>query len=378
MLFIIFYAKFKEQGLKEGGFMARKPLDVLSRNPEEREKAQKLYAYNYRRLYQSASGAWFSFGDEKAMQEALKELARTPYGQNVLANLSPKMELESSNFLSSEHEGYFSLKHNQVSLNTSSLSHKKAPQVLFHELLHAKQHHLGEMETRGYSAGQVMVRSLVSEAEAEGWDQMHEVMYQVFGSLTPAKGTVESFKNVDWLAKVRALNGPSFDEASYIKNDPIYRFHQILRAKNGNLYAAQRAFVGERIIACLDAFSNPKSKDPNQQWKAFYTSRAMGHMLDAMKKGHLTPQGNINGFYQHLDRVANDYGLERSDLTRLNLSQEEMKIYADIIDVGKKAGFHLAEQNASRGWQATRVLSDDLIEAPERAVEALYEKATQK
>lgn len=351
--------------------MAREALDVLSKDPEERAKAQQVYAYNYKRLYQSASGAWFSFGDEKKMQEALKELARTPYGQNVFANISPRMGLESSNFMPNDQAGFFFPADEKIRLNTNAIDGKMPVADLFHELLHAKQYCLGEMQTKGFSAGQVTVRALVAEAEAEGWDRMHKVMNQAFGSFTPPKEAVIQFLGTDLVAKNRQKQGPSFDEATFKETDPVYRFQQILKSNNGALYRAQRAFVGGEILACMEAFSNPNSEDKNQKWKSYYTSQSMSYALQAMKKGHLTLQGNISEFYHHLDRVASEYGVSRGDLTRLNLSQDEMRVYANIIEVGKKAGFRLAEQNAAGGWQATRVLPSEMIEEPSHDLEVL-------
>ena len=358
--------------------MNKPVLDVLSKNPEERTKAQHTYAYNFRRLLSSVSGAWFSFGDEQTMKEALKDLAKTPYGQNVFANISPKMHLESSNFMSEDMAGFFISNENKIKVNTNRIRQKKPVALLFHELLHAKQSRLGEMQTKGYSAGQVMVRALLAEAEAEGWDRMHEVMYATFGSCTPTKEAVAGFMRVDLIARAKKSKGVSFDETGFKNDNPIYRFQELLKKNNGALYKSQKDFVGGEILTCMEVFSNPYSNDKNASWKAVYTSQAMGYALQSMQRGHLTAKGNLTGFYQHLDRVAGEYGLARSDLTRLNLSQEEMKVYANLIEVGKKAGFRLAEQNAARGWVATRVLPYELMEESRTGLATLRTKALQK
>ncbi len=358
--------------------MTRQALDVLSKNPEARAAAQQAYAYNYRRLSRSVSGAWFSFGDERMMQMALQDLAKTPYGQNVFANISPKMQLESSNFLSDDMSAFFIQGDGKIKINTDKINNKKPVSLLFHELLHAKQSYLGEMQTKGYSAGQVTVKALVSEAEAEGWDRMHEVMQEAFSTHIPTKEDVLAFMQVDLVSKARQKAGASFDVEKFKEEDPVYLFQQMLKKNNGALYKSQKEYVGREILACMEAFSNPQSDDRNQTWKAFYTAQGMNYALQAMKRGHLTAQGNINGFYQHLDRVANEYGLQRADLTRLNLSQDEMQVYANIIEVGKKAGFRLGEQNAARGWTATRVLPDDMIEETRQGIDLLRSKAQQK
>lgn len=357
--------------------MAKKALDVLSKNPNERARAQQVYAYNYRRLVASVSGAWFSFGDEKMMKEALKDLAKTPYGQNMFANVSPKMQLESSNFMAEDMAGFFITHENKIKVNTSRVQQQKPVALLFHELLHAKQSYLGEMQTKGYSAGQVMVRALLAEAEAEGWDRMHEVMYSAFASYTPTKEAVLSFMQTDLIAQAKKTQGALFDEAGFKNEDPVYRFQQLLKKNNGALYKSQKDFVGGEILTCMEVFSNPYSGDKNASWKATYTAQAMSYAMHSMQRGYLTAQGNLTGFYEHLDRVAEEYGLTRSDLTRLNLSQEEMKVYANLIEVGKKAGFRLAEQNAARGWIATRVLPYEMMEESRQGLNTLRAKARQ-
>ena len=357
--------------------MAKKALDVLSKNSEERAKAQQVYAYNYRRLNGAVSGAWFSFGDEKMMKEALKDLAKTPYGQNMFANISPKMQLESSNFMAEDMAGFFISHENKIRVNTNRIKNQKPVALLFHELLHAKQSQLGEMQTKGYSAGQVMVRALLAEAEAEGWDRMHEVMHSAFSSYTPTKEAVLSFMQTDLVEKAKKSQGTLFDEAVFKNEDPIYRFQQLLKKNNGALYKSQKDFVGGEILTCINAFSNPYSNDKTASWKAIYTAQAMSYTLQSMQRGYLTVQGNLDGFYQHLDRLSEEYGLSRTDLTRLNLSQEEMKVYANLIEVGKKAGFRLAEQNAARGWIGARVLPYDLMEESRQGVRMLRDKARQ-
>ncbi len=336
-------------------------LDVLSKDAQNRETARKAYAYNYRRLQQNISGAWFSFGDESLMKETLAELARTPYGQNVIANLSPRMQIESTRSFSSDVEGVFFSDQGKVSLNSKTMDDKMPIQTLFHELLHAKQHHLGEMETKGMSAGQVMVRSLVAEAEAEGWDRLFRVMNQSFKTNRPDKEQISKFMRMDLLS-VAKRKFPNLNEDAFRKTNPVYLFQQELIEADGNLYQAQKSYVGAEILDCMAAFSDPDSRDKNERWKAYYTAQAMDYTTRAMKKGHLTQQGNIQTFHQHLDRVAHEYDIPRASLTRLNLSQTEMQVYAELIEVGKQAGFHLAEQNRSQNWQGTRVLPDEMLE----------------
>lgn len=342
-------------------------LDVLSKDKQDKERAHKAYAYNFRRLHQNVKGAWFSFGDETLMKETLTELAKTPYGQNIIANISPRMQIESSRSFEDASDGTFFSDEGLVSLNSNAMGDKMPIATLHHELMHAKQHHLGEMSTKGMSAGQVMVRSLVCEAEAEGWDRLFRVMDQSFRTHRPDKEQISKFMRMDLVA-IAKRKFPNLNEQQFQQTNPVYLFQQELIDSNGNLYQAQKAFVGAEILDCMASFSDPSSRDKNERWKAFYTAQAMGYTTKAMQKGHLTQQGNIQAFHQHLDRVAYEYDIPRASLTRLNLSQAEMQVYAELIEVGKQAGFQLAEQNRSQNWQGTRVLPDEMLEQPMQGV----------
>ncbi len=332
----------------------RPAWDIFSPDEMRRQMAQKVCAYNFRMLKKNISGAWFSFGDEAKIEKALTTLLATPHGQGIVANIDPKITVESSNFTPDSMTGSFSST-GELLLNTNKMTHKNPVITLAHELLHAKQAYLGNLATQGLSPAQVAMRHTLVEAECEGWDRLHQTMLSLFGTIAPGKKKVDNFYNNK--IKVILLNQALQNQPT--KEGDIYRFAQALQRHYPDLYQAQKSFVAGEIRTCLSVFPNDKEQNRNTKWKALYNAQALGITLTAMRNGHLTKKGNTSVLFHHINRLVQEYNLDPKELMQLNLTQAEMQAYKNILAIGEQQGYQLAKRNAQKNWRGSCRLIDD-------------------
>ncbi len=345
-------------------------LNIFDTNDKKRAKAKQYFEKNYRHLIKNASGAWFSFGDEKLIKATITKLAQTPHGQNIIANLPPDLELESSHFVSSHLFGYFDKEIEKIALNTHLFNDKNALPLISHELLHASQAHLGVFDVKGFAPVQVAVVGLVAEAEAEGWDRMYEVLQAGFGSYTPTKASLAKFLKTDYIALAKEKLGPDFNEKMVKQTSPLYRFQQLLKKYNGNMVQAQKDFVGSEMKACMSAY--PSLDNRNGEWKLRYNNQSISFMLSAMEKGYLTKKGNTPAFLSYLEKTAKKYNLKKEDLAQLNISTKEEEIFLLAHKAGVENAYQTAENNQKRNWQQVKEVSSDVLTPVQNAFKNLY------
>ena len=84
------------------GFQSEKiekiPHHLQVSHPETQEQQ---FQKNYRYLHDNASGAWFSFGDKKVLQESLYKISSFPMGREIIAGIPPNLEFSSTHFMPS-------------------------------------------------------------------------------------------------------------------------------------------------------------------------------------------------------------------------------------------------------------------------------------
>ncbi len=306
------------------------PVDVLDKDPQKRDKARKAYADNYKTLYHNLSGAWFSFGDEKMLQEALHEIASTPHGQNIIANLKPNTPVGTTNFFEGGGSGLYTGGEVTMPANLGdNVGKNRLTTTLAHELLHAKQAYLGEGRTANLSPRQILVKDLLCEAEAESWDRAHNLTNLAFSSLHPDREQISTF-----LAKkpeqLRA------DIESYLKKENIkysaeflsdvqkhlQTFQSFLQKNNGNLYQAQKEVVRRNIPKLM-------AGNASEKWKELYEKQAINNLKIAQTKW-LSIKGDESIYMAHLNRVSQEYNIPISKLDVLVISDSVQQQLAQV------------------------------------------------
>ena len=342
--------------------------DTSSQDVEHRETARRICRKNYSRLKSNVSGAWFSFGDEESIKKALNSLLKTKHGQNIIANIDSGISIESSNFMSDTVHATFS-SDGKLRINTDKIA-KEGPIIqVAHELLHAKQHYLGETEVKGFSPAQVVTRYTLMEAEAEGWDRVHQALLTIFGTIAPSKKSVELYMNkkVETVLKNEALALAQTPEGD------VYRFTKALYENYPDIYEAERMFVGSEITSCLKAFSNDKLKDRNTKWRALYNAQALKMALHGAERNFLTPKGNSIHFLNHVNRLALEYNVDPQILMRLNLSKTELSVFQNITQINQN---NRPVSTRGQSKQARPISSErELISRSQDELKALQKRA---
>lgn len=306
------------------------PVDVLDKDPQKRDKARKAYADNYKTLYSNLSGAWFSFGDEKMLQEALHEIASTPHGQNIIANLDPNTPVGTTNFFKGGGSGLYTGGEVTMPANLGdNVGKNRLTTTLAHELLHAKQKYLGETRTDNLSPRQLLVTGLLSEAEAESWDRAHNLTYLAFSSLHPDREQISTFlaktpeqlrADVERYARKENIE-LSTENLAYAQKQ-LQAFQSFLQKNNGNLYQAQKEVVQRNIPKLM-------AENTKDGWKAFYEKQEINNLKIA-QTNWLSIEGDESIYRTHLNRVSQEYNIPISKLDVLVVSDSVQQQLAQV------------------------------------------------
>lgn len=315
------------------------PVDVLDKDPQKRDKARKAYADNFKTLYRNLSGAWFSFGDEKMLQEALYEIASTPQGQNIIANLDPNMPVGTTNFFKGGGLGLYTDGEVIMPANLGDkLGKNELTVTLAHELLHAKQEYLGENRKANLSPRQVLVKSLLREAEAEAWDKAHNLTHIVFSSLHPDREQIATFLaktpeqlRADVERYAQKENIELSAENLALMQDGLRTFQSTLQKNNGNLYQTQKEIVRRNIPKLM-------AENTKNGWKEFYEKQGINNLKKASTI-FLSAKGDEAEYLTHLNRVSQEYNIPLSKLDVLVISdtaQQQLAQVENAVHMGEK------------------------------------------
>lgn len=286
---------------------------------------------NYRYLYDNLSGAWFSFGDEKLIRDALYKISKTPEGREIIALLPDKTKVASSNFVAAEKDALYQKVDGSITLNTDAISSSNEEQVvriLSHELRHAVQDRLGLWVKSGLSVEQSIINNKLLEAETHAWDLVRGLSASCLDEDFADRKNLKEFMERNLVAEERELCkdiGSRFDEADFKKTNEHYLFQQALR-QTKDVYKAQTKMAGY-YIKCLMG-DEEKQIDPN--WRDAYDRQALNHVVIQLEENKLTKTGDPKAFNRVLSYFQNRYGLKRSDIDKCNLGEQGASYYGQI------------------------------------------------
>ncbi|MBQ8251450.1 MAG: hypothetical protein IJY92_06025 [Alphaproteobacteria bacterium] len=318
--------------------MASQTKVFNTRDPDQqkREYAVKRYQANYRRIYGSISGRWFSFGDERLLKKAFRELASTTHGQQILANLGDDFKgISSDTGLAHGANGAYAKDSDNVKIESAFLSEDNqfhATGVLAHELLHANQDRMGFLDNKGLSPRQAVQRDLLCEAETFGWQMSMSATNKFFGKINPSKEEIQQLLSLDKGAIDKKMdeilkNSPvtsSEDKAHH--REILTTFYDNLKKSGGNLYYAQRKAVGVAMSKFMNADSN--SSSTYGQVKKAYEDQAV--RVTGIDMQDLSSKGNNQEVQRHYNYLAQQYGVSRAQLERTPLSS---RVKAELASV---------------------------------------------
>lgn len=299
---------------------------------------------NFDHLYQNLSGAWFSFGDEKLMRQALYYIASTPHGRHVIAGSPENLKLSSARFLGDFKAYYFPAK-NEIKMASEEISSdemKKIGTALFlaHELLHGWQKNNGiTTENAGFSCEQAILLDKIQEAETMAWQGVMEVSYFLFDGAGKNIGVGErSFLSYDFIKigreEAHKKNNP-FDEKAFRTTNPYYLMQQAYK-KTKNRERAEKLVVGQ----LMRLFMRAQTDYPLiAEWREMYDKQAVSNMEIDAKNCQLTHDGNNKRLAQILNYYASQYHINVSDINKANLASAGQKLYQEKMAEIKRMGY---------------------------------------
>ena len=320
-----------------------KPAQTRSMSKAELQEIN--FKKKYQHLYKNVDGAWFSFGDEKKMRQALYDIGSFPMGREVIAGLPENMEFCSSNmppFKTTDgngntqkdtYGGFYHLFSNVLIMNTDvlgkefesySLTHPT--DFIFHELLHAYQKQQGITLLNNPSVDESMHSQKLIEAEAFGWTRVLAATRVITNGnyyMTPYE--VKDLMQRDLVGDVRHFfeaTGRSFNEQEFKQSDPAYQLQQALIACKGNYDLAQKKVVGQII---KERMTNCKDK----QWRDAYEHQAFEVTKTLSQAGQLSKNGDPQAYQKMLQYYQDRYGLTPGDI-KLTLNAYQQKRVNDL------------------------------------------------
>ncbi|MBR5129655.1 MAG: hypothetical protein IKV03_00310 [Alphaproteobacteria bacterium] len=306
----------------------------------EEEIQEMNFQKNYRHLYKTVSGAWFSFGDEKKIRQALHDIASFSMGHEVIAGLPEDMSLSSKNFMPSNVYGALHIGDNSIILNTSYVDDtfidksigiaSSLPMTMFHELLHARQRKDGiTLMDQQPSIDELLHAQKLIEAEAAAWTRVLAITdnFSSTGSFYLTPYEIKDLMQRDLISEERnrwKKNGEEhkFDkrrEEIFKKINPAYTLQEALISCHGNYHLAQKKLVREEI---------KKLMSQNGHWAQFYNKQILGVASFLCSEGKVSKQGNPVAYQKMLDYYQKNYGLNPNEINNNNLKDR----YADKIE----------------------------------------------
>ena len=312
-----------------------------ARSISKAERQEMNFKKNYHYLYQNVDGAWFSFGDEKKMRQALYDIGSFAMGREVIANIPENMEFGSANFMPTFettdengntqkdiYGGSYNFISNTLIMNTDILEKEFEPdslinatECIFHELLHAYQQQKGISLMDKPSVDESMHSQKLIEAEAFGWNRaLAATRAFTNGNYYITPHEVKAIMQIDLVDIARHLSeakGLSFNEQEFKQNDFTYQLQQALIACKGNYDLAQKKVVGQII---KESMTNCK----NKKWQNAYEHQAFEVTKTLSQDGHLSKNGNPAAYQKMLKYYQDQYGLRPSDI-QLTLNAHQQK-----------------------------------------------------
>lgn len=323
-----------------------KPAQTRSMSKAELQEIN--FKKNYQYLYKNVDGAWFSFGDEEKMRQALYDIGSFSMGREVIAGLPENMEFGSTHFIQFSLYGGFDVIDDSLKMSTRALGKTtnmdtngtfvSVKDVLFHELMHAYQKKQGIILVDQHpSVDEAMHSFKLSEAETAAWNKVLSMTTCVSSSssyfLTPKE--VRSLMREDLVSKERqsykeaGLKFSAENEKYFKETDSKYLMQQALIACHGNYDLAQKKLVGEEIKKLMN--------DSYSLWSTTYDKQTLNVTEGLCKEGMLSEQGNSVAYQKMLNHYKKNYGLNPQDIANVRLQTKYEDQIAQIkISVGQK------------------------------------------
>lgn len=304
------------------------PQQVQNLSPAEIKEMN--FQKNYRYLYKNVDGAWFSFGDEKKMRQALYDIGSFPMGREVIAGIPENMEFGSTNFMppfegkdqqgnvtKNTYGGVYNFTTNSLVMNTDLLQDNiksddliNNTEALFHELLHAYQKKQGLILLDNASVDESVHSQMLIEAEAIGWNlTLAATRAFTSGDYYMDPFQVRAIMQADLISFARhktQKEGKTFNEKEFKENDFTYQLQQSLIACKGNYDLAQKKMVGQ----CIKHAMTNKFK----KWKELYENQAVTGTENLLKDKKISKNGNPAAYQKMLKYYQDRYGLTPSDI----------------------------------------------------------------
>ena len=196
-----------------------KPAQTRSMSKAELQEIN--FKKNYQYLYKNVDGAWFSFGDEEKMRQALYDIGSFSMGREVIAGLPENMEFGSTHFIQFSLYGGFDVIDDSLKMSTRALGKTtnmdtngtfvSVKDVLFHELMHAYQKKQGIILVDQHpSVDEAMHSFKLSEAETAAWNKVLSMVFMPTFSPATEKAAPKAAHSFSSMALLPASVTPPF------------------------------------------------------------------------------------------------------------------------------------------------------------------------
>lgn len=296
--------------------------------------ALQMYERNYKRLYKKLPKSWRPY---------LEEMASNAVGQEILANLPPDIEIDLVRASTLNGAGAsYDPKSNTLSLapiknGKTGTGGKYNPYMcLVHESRHAMQDHLGLMLGDKNSSSDVVMNSLLMEADAFAVGNTEQVILNAFGTSCPSKEAIASFMKRDLIKEGLAKNPGASTKA--LQQQPEFILQQALRGSQGSL-AQARLKIRQRVFNSYWAGKGPYLD------RVSYELQGLRLALMDIEEGKADLKSDPALMKKIKTQIAQAHGLSLSELEQSSKVTPALKRSLNFIEKNR----HLDTQTLKKG-----------------------------
>ena len=308
-------------------------LDINDKDAVRRQIAREQFKKNYDALRKRIK--------DPGWRRILDELAQTPEGMQVLANITPNMKVEISQNVDGA-EASFDGMTNRLRLKQNNQNNRTGigPHgVLLHELNHSAQANRKQSAVVQESASpkEAMISNYMVEADSVAQHSKIDILRDSFNDFHPSAKKIERFmkegpffkggemerrllKRVEMYRKDYEEENIPFNRKEFIRQEKkrimntdeyknVERFCKILKQTKGNLQKAKDAYGKEVFKEYISG--------KNANWaKISYLEQGMSHIKLLHEKGVLSKEdkGMLNKIYA---AIGKKYGMKPSEVAPL-------------------------------------------------------------
>ncbi len=313
------------------------PFNLWDEDRQKQAIAFKRYEENYKRLYKQLPKEWRPY---------LTEMASSAVGQSILANLPENLDVDEvdASDLNGAGACYDSDKNtlqlsDVVNSKTGADGKYEPYMCLVHELRHAAQDRLGLTLGRGNSPSDMVMNTLLSEADAFAFGNSEQVVMNVFGTSKPSKDQILAFMRRDLINEGRKNNqGLSLDQTrKRVQESSEYVLQQALKSCNGNLAKAKQK-LRQRVF-------NAYWRGASYFDQISYEMQGLSFALRYIENGQSDRRNDPRLMQQIKVQIARAHGISLAELEKGGKVTPALKKSLQLI----KNNPHLSSEQLKKG-----------------------------